>query len=108
VVEVVARLDEQRQSAKITTAKLRAADTILFLGYNPLPPPVSDKWSERLVGGRTALGITQKESARMMGVDPCTLARWERGEREPTGVFATRAERFLKLGIEPGLAARIA
>jgi transcriptional regulator with XRE-family HTH domain len=30
-----------------------------------------------------------------MGVDQCTLARWERGEREPTGAFATRALRFL-------------
>lgn len=61
---------------------------IRFLGYNPLPP--SDKWSERLVRGRTALGISQKESAKRIGVDASTLARWERGEREPSGIYATR------------------
>ncbi len=30
-----------------------------------------------------------------MGVDPSTLAKWERGEREPAGDFATRVKRFL-------------
>ena len=44
---------------------------------------------------RTAMGITQREAARPIGVDQGTLARWERGEREPTGQFEVRAERFL-------------
>jgi len=44
---------------------------------------------------RIALGLSQKEAARRMGVDPCTLARWERSEREPSGAFAVRASRFL-------------
>jgi transcriptional regulator with XRE-family HTH domain len=66
---------------------------IRFLGYNPLPP--SDEWADRLVQCRTALGLSQKESAHRIGVDPCTLARWERGERDPTGAFAVRALRFL-------------
>ena len=66
---------------------------VRFLGYNPAPPPKG--WANRLVQGRTALGLTQKESAHRMGVDPCTLARWERGEREPTGAYAARALRFV-------------
>ena len=66
---------------------------IRFLCYNPLPPPQG--WAERLVQGRKALGITQKEAARRIGVDPATLARWERDEREPYGKFKVRAERFL-------------
>ena len=66
---------------------------IRFLGYNPFPSP--EGWPERLIQCRTVLGISQKESATRIGVDPCTLARWERGEREPAGVFALRAERFL-------------
>jgi transcriptional regulator with XRE-family HTH domain len=66
---------------------------IRFLGYNPLPP--GSTWAERLVYGRKAMGITQKESARRVGVDQSTLARWERGEREPTGELAASAERFL-------------
>jgi transcriptional regulator with XRE-family HTH domain len=64
-----------------------------FLGYNPLPP--GRTWAERLVNARTALGLSQKESAQKIGVDQGTLARWERGEREPTGGFAARATRFL-------------
>jgi transcriptional regulator with XRE-family HTH domain len=66
---------------------------IRFLGYNPLPP--STGWADRLVQARTALGLTQKEAAARIGVDQCTLARWERGEREPTGVFAAQALRLL-------------
>ena len=66
---------------------------IRFLGYNPLSP--SKNWADQLVQGRTALGLTQKQAAARIGVDQCTLARWERGEREPTGTFAARAERLL-------------
>jgi transcriptional regulator with XRE-family HTH domain len=66
---------------------------IRFLGYNPLPPP--DGWAERLVRCRTILGLTQNESASRIGVDQCTLARWERGEREPTGAFEARALTFV-------------
>ena len=66
---------------------------IRFLGYNPLPP--SDKWSERLVQCRTVLGISQKESAKRIGVDASTLARWERGEREPAGAMEVLALRFV-------------
>jgi ribosome-binding protein aMBF1 (putative translation factor) len=48
-----------------------------------------------LVCGRTALGLSQKETAHRLGVDPSTLPRWERGEREPASEFAARAERLL-------------
>ena len=67
---------------------------IRFLGYNPLPP--ADKWSERLVQCRTVLGISQKEAATRIGVDASTLARWERGEREPAGTLAIRLADFCK------------
>jgi transcriptional regulator with XRE-family HTH domain len=76
---------------------------IRFLGYNPVPP--GNAWAERLVQCRTALGITQKEAASQIGVDACTLARWERGEREPIGDFATRATRFLGIVDRPGVEA---
>lgn len=66
---------------------------IRFLGYNPTPP--SHRWADRLVQARTALGLSQKESAQELGVDPCTLARWERGEREPKGALAVSALRFV-------------
>jgi len=41
------------------------------------------------------MGLTQKDAARRIKVDPGTLVRWERGEREPTGDFADSALRFL-------------
>ena len=66
---------------------------IRLLGYNPLPPGAN--WAEWLVSCRTAMGITQAESARRIGVDQSTLAKWERGEREPTGQFAVWANRLL-------------
>ena len=69
------------------------ADVIRFLGYNPLPQ--AETPGEQLMLHRTALGLTQKEAARQIGVDPGTLARWERGERIPTGTFLSSVNSFL-------------
>lgn len=69
---------------------------IRFLGYNPLP--AADTLGGRLVRHRSSLGLSQKEAATRLGVDPGTLARWERGEREPTGAFIARVQRFLASG----------
>ena len=66
---------------------------IRFLGYNPLS--AAKGWGERLVRQRTSLGMTQGEAAKRLGVDPGTLARWERGKREPARVLLERVERFL-------------
>jgi site-specific DNA recombinase len=66
---------------------------IRFLGYNPLP--AASTLAGQLVRQRTSLGLSQKESAGRIGVDPSTLAKWERGEREPAGAFLSRVERFL-------------
>jgi site-specific DNA recombinase len=66
---------------------------IEFLGYNPLPP--ANTLAERLVRGRMSVGLSQEEAAHRMGVDPSTLAKWERSEREPAGDFAARVMRFL-------------
>jgi len=66
------------------------AGVVEFLGFNPLLN--GDTLAQRLVNHRKALGITQKVFARQLGVDPSTLARWERGEREPTGRFAARVK----------------
>ena len=76
---------------------------IRFLGYNPLPP--AGTIAQRLVRHRTSLGLSQKEAATRIGIDPGTLARWERGEREPTGVLRGTVERFLS-GEAPKAGAR--
>ena len=77
---------------------------IRFLGYNPLP--AASTLAEQLVRHRTTLGLSQKEAARQLGVDQGTLARWERGEREPTGGFLGRVKRFLCDVQEPRSASR--
>ena len=56
-----------------------------FLGFNPFQK--CDTLAQQIVSHRTALGTTQKEFAQQLGIDPSTLARWERGEREPQGRF---------------------
>jgi transcriptional regulator with XRE-family HTH domain len=66
---------------------------IEFLGYNPLP--MSEGIGGRLVRRRTSLGMTQKEAAKSLAVDPSTLARWERGERAPVGRARRSVEGFL-------------
>lgn len=51
---------------------------ITFLGYDPFSAPES--LAETLLMSRKAAGITQKEMAKRLGIDPTTLARLERGE----------------------------
>ena len=81
--------------ANMSRPALRSiAAVICFLGYNPLPE--GHTLNGRLIRHRTSLGTTQEEAAKRLGVDPGTLARWERGEREPTGMFLGRVKRFLK------------
>lgn len=63
-----------------------------------LPPPLLVAVDYTLVDRVPAANdprLSQEESAKRLGVDPSTLARWERGEREPAGVFLDRVERFL-------------
>ena len=64
------------------------AGVVDFLGFNPIQN--GDTMAHRLVNHRKARGFTQKEFARQIGVDPSTLARWERGEREPAGSLLDR------------------
>jgi transcriptional regulator with XRE-family HTH domain len=66
---------------------------IEFLGYSPYDPD----WTpgERLTWIRKYLGLSQEAMARRLRVDPGTLARWERGEREPRGRFLVRLVKFL-------------
>jgi transcriptional regulator with XRE-family HTH domain len=62
------------------------------LGSEPLE---ANGRSDRLVRYASSLGLSQKETAERLGIDPGTLARWERGERKPTGALLGRVKRFL-------------
>lgn len=65
---------------------------IEFLGYDPRVRPESV--GERIKAWRTARGLSQEEMARRFGIDPGTLGRWERGEREPMEPFRALVKRF--------------
>jgi transcriptional regulator with XRE-family HTH domain len=80
--------------ANTVSPEIRCLPAIFrFLGYNPLP--AARGWGERLVRHRSSLGLSRKEAAKRLRVDSGTLARWERGEREPAGALLGRPERFL-------------
>ena len=55
--------------------------------------------SVELILSLLAQGVTQQEFASQLGVDPGTLARWERGEREPQGRFAVILGERMRTGV---------
>jgi transcriptional regulator with XRE-family HTH domain len=54
---------------------------IAWLGYDPRPMPQG--FPGRLRWLRTAKGWDFETCAKILGVDPSTLTKWERGEHEP-------------------------
>jgi len=77
-----------------TTPEFRHLPAIIsFLGYDPRPTPAF--LPERLKWFREGKGWTQKRLARELGVDPTTLARWERSERAPQESHWEIADRAL-------------
>ena len=72
---------------------------IRFLGYNPLLNPASI--AEQLVQYRSMRGMHQDGLAALIGVNPSTLARWERGEREPSGKYRKKVDVVLRTATSP-------
>jgi len=69
---------------------------IEFLGYTPdITQPQS--LGQRIVVWRRLRGITQKELARRLGVDPTTVAGWEQGEHRPTRRLASIIGRIAEI-----------
>jgi tetratricopeptide (TPR) repeat protein/transcriptional regulator with XRE-family HTH domain len=54
----------------------------------------------RLAQRRKALGLTQEQFAELLGVDPTTVARWERGESEPLPLIWPKLARVLKVSAD--------
>ena len=62
-----------------TSPRIDALPQIIkFLGYDPFPAPGS--MGEKLILARWRLGMTQKEMAKRLGIDPTTLGRLENGK----------------------------
>ena len=66
---------------------------VKFLGYTPWSADGSI--GERLLAYRRERGIPQSALALLLGVDPGTLSRWERGRRWPRDELLARLEALL-------------
>jgi transcriptional regulator with XRE-family HTH domain len=67
---------------------------INLLGFDPSAPDAS--LGERLKAWRHRAGVPQDRFARLIGIDPATLSRWERNLRVPAGRYARLAEAFVE------------
>jgi len=78
-----------------TSPPLRFVPQIIqFLGYVP-HYATSGTLGERIVKARRLKGLTQRELARRLGVDPTTLSRWERDMGRPKSKYRDRLLAFL-------------
>jgi transcriptional regulator with XRE-family HTH domain len=86
----------------VTGPSLRFLPRIIrFLGYSPLD--TSDlTLGQQILTYRRLHGLRQEDLARQLGVDPSTLASWERGSHKPTGKRRERLESLLAAA-RPGL-----
>ncbi|MFH1648444.1 MAG: recombinase family protein [Patescibacteria group bacterium] len=55
---------------------------IEFLGYVPYDT-TGKTLGQKIVSYRQSIGLSQEKFARLLGIDPSTLGRWERGESRP-------------------------
>jgi len=53
---------------------------VAFLGYDPEPVD-QETLAGRLIAKRRLLGLSQREAARFLAIDPVTWAGWELGAR---------------------------
>jgi len=77
-----------------TSPQLRFLPRIIqFIGYVPhdTRPRTLGK---QIVHHRHILGLSQKQLARRLGVDPSTLSRWERNEGRPSKKLLERLDAF--------------
>jgi transcriptional regulator with XRE-family HTH domain len=70
---------------------------VRFLGYDPFGPRPSS-FPARLKAARIAAGLTRAQLATRLGNHPATVAKWERGEAEPTAALRRRLQTQLKVG----------
>ena len=72
-----------RQGLNRTEPELSYVPRILqFIGYCPYVPTID--LIERLKTVRWALGLSQKQAAKILEVGESTIAGWERKEHRPT------------------------
>ena len=81
-----------------TPALCRMPNVIQFLGYDPQPQP--ETLGQALKRRRQVRGMSQREMAKRLGVDPATVGRSEREARIPAGEFLRRVQILLGTAAE--------
>jgi transcriptional regulator with XRE-family HTH domain len=69
------------ETGRVTPAIRYIPQVIDFLGYLPFKAP--ETLGEQLIQRRKFLGLSQKETAKLLGIDPSNLAGWENDRHRP-------------------------
>jgi len=85
-----------------TNPKFRYLPGIIqFLGYNPFPTNPEVPLYVKLKARRLETGLSQKELARLLKVNECTIAKWEAGKsKKPLLKLLNKVERFLNIPVK--------
>ena len=67
---------------------------VSFLGYCPYQR--AETFGDRLKLHRTHQGLSQRDLAKILDVDPGSLSRWESGKRQPSGRIRKLLEVFMQ------------
>lgn len=73
----------------------RIINFIGFCPYDPAAPLI-----ERLKTVRESFGLTQEKLAAIMNIDESTIAKWERGEHQPSRKYVQMIKVFLQFGAD--------
>jgi len=57
---------------------------------------MSENFSDRIKAARQRLGLSQSQAARKWGFPKQTISAWEKGLRNPAGLYLKKLERVLK------------
>jgi len=68
---------------------------VQFLGYSPFPSYEESAFGEAIKAYRLRHGLSQKKLAKALGIDPTTLARWEKGRSKPGAILSRRLAKLL-------------
>jgi len=68
---------------KVRPSLAQISEIIEFLGKDPFEKK-SENLSDKIKAYRQAHGLSQTAFAKMLSVNPSTLAGWERGDHRPT------------------------
>jgi len=87
----IANWEKGRNSPRIR----HLPNIIGFLGYQPWDGDYRTL-GERIIKLRQRIGLSQKQLAIQIGVDPCTIRSWEKGKHKPTKKLLEKLKIFLK------------